>query len=406
MPVYQFRAKDSNRRVVQGRVKANSKDEVEHKLMSRQLVLISASLQNTKKSNFNLLEINFGGISHKKVVLATRQLAFLVKASVPIAQGLDIVGKNTDDAPLRRIFEELAQGIIAGKSFSASLSAYPNVFDELYINMVRAGEEGGSLDVMLNQLAAYIEQTENIKGRVKSAMMYPVFVGIVAILIVIGMIVYLVPKFEEIFAEADQQLPAITQMLVDVSDFMRNNSVLLILSMIGMGFAFVTFIKSDYGSRVWERVLTNIPGFGSLFVKNNVARFSRTLSCLLSAGGNIIESIKIAGKSSGSVLMKDASMRVSESVEKGFRLGKSLANEDIFPSLMRNMVISGEQTGNVDDILMKIAEFCEEQVDAAVNGIIKMIEPVMIVSVAIVIGFIIIALYLPIFKMSGALAAG
>ena len=405
MPVYHFRAKDPNRRVVQGRVKAISKDEVERKLMSRQLVLISASPQNVKK-DFNLLEVNIGGISHKKVVLATRQLAFLVKASVPIAQALDIVGKNTDDAPLRKIFEELAQGIIAGKSFSASLSGYPNVFDELYINMVRAGEEGGSLDLMLNQLATYIEKTENIKGRVKSAMMYPIFIAIVALLIVIGMIVYLVPKFEEIFADADQELPAITQLLVDVSGFIRNHSVLLILSVIAMCISFVMFIKSEYGSRVWERFLTNIPGLGSLFVKNNVARFSRTLSCLLSAGGNIVESIKIAGKSSGSVLMKDASVRVSESVEKGFRLGKSLAGESIFPSLMRNMIISGEQTGNVDDILMKISEFCEEQVDAAVDGILKMIEPVMIVGVALVIGFIIIALYLPIFKMSGALAGG
>lgn len=405
MPVYNFRAKDPNRRVVQGRVKANSRDEVERKLMSRQLVLISVSPQNTKRS-LNLLEINFGGISHKKVVLATRQLAFLVKASVPIAQALDIIGKNTDDAPLRRIFEELAEGIISGKSFSASLMRYPNVFNELYVNMVRAGEEGGSLDVMLNQLATYIEKTESIKGRVKSSMMYPVFVAIVAIAIVIGMIVYLVPKFEEIFAEADQELPAITQMLVDASDFMRNNSVLLIVSLLVMGVSFVMFIKSEYGSRVWEKFLTNVPGFGSLLVKNNVARFSRTLSCLLSAGGNIIESIKIAGKSSGSVLMKDASVRVSESVEKGFMLGKSLAGESIFPSLMRNMITSGEQTGNVDDILMKIAEFCEEQVEAAVDGIIKMIEPVMIVGVALVIGFIIIALYLPIFKMSGALASG
>ena len=156
----------------------------------------------------------------------------------------------------------------------------------------------------------------------------------------------------------------------------------------------------------WEKFLTNVPGLGNLFVKNNVARFSRTLSCLLSAGGNIIDSIQIAGKASGSVLMKDASVRVAESVEKGFMLGKSLASESIFPSLMRNMVVSGEQTGNVDDILMKIAEFCDEQVDAAVNGIIKLIEPVMIVGVALIIGFIIIALYLPIFKMSGALASG
>lgn len=404
MPLYYFRAKDPNRRVVQGRVKAISRDEVEKKLMSKQLVLISAVVQNKKK--VNLLEVNIGGISHKKVVLATRQLAFLVKASVPIAQALDIVGKNTDDAPLRKIFEELSESIIAGKSFSLSLSAYPKIFDELYVNMVRAGEEGGSLDTMLNQLASYIEKTEKIRGQVKSAMMYPIFISVVAILIVIGMIIYLVPKFEEIFAEADQELPAITQMLVSVSDFMRDHFILLTMSVIGLCISFVMFIKSEAGSRIWEKFLVNVPAFGPLFVKNNVARFSRTLSCLLSAGNNIIESIKIAGKASGSVLMKDASVRVSDSVERGFKLGKSLANESVFPSLMKNMIISGEQTGNVDDILMKIAEFCDEQVEAAVNGVIKLIEPVMIVGVALVIGFIIVALYLPIFKMSGALAGG
>ena len=403
MPIYNFQARDINKRIVRGRVKAASRDDVESKLISRQLTLVSASPQSEKG---NILSVALGGVSSKKLVLATRQLAFLVKASVPIVQALEVVSKNTDDLPLRGIFSDLSSQISGGSSFSSALKNYPKVFSELYVNMVRSGEEGGNLDVMLNHLSVYIEKTESIKGRVKSAMMYPIFVAVIAVAIVIGMIIYLVPKFEEIFKDAGQDLPWVTQVLVDLSQFMRNHFMLMSFVVVAGIVGFISFIKSESGSRIWESFLIKVPAFGPLFLKTYIARFSRTLSCLLSSGGNIVECIQIAGKSSGSVLLKDASVRVAESVEKGFRFGKCLAGEPIFPSLFKNMITSGEQTGNIDDILLKIAEFCEEQVDAAVDGIIKLIEPVMIVSVACVIGFILIALYMPIFKMSGALASG
>ena len=406
MPVYRFKARDYNQRLIRGRVKASSLDEVESKLTSRELTLVSSVVE--KKSQFKLSEITIGGAtSSKNLVLATRQLSFLIKASVPIVQALDIVSKNTDDIALRKIFNQLSYSISSGKSFSAALKEFPKTFNELYFNMIHAGEEGGSLDVMLNQLATYTEKTENIKRRVKSAMMYPIFVSSAAMMIVIGMIVFLVPQFQEIFADAGQELPALTQLLVDISDFFRNHYFIMIGGFIALIFTFLTYIKSQKGSRVWEKILISLPlGFGSLFLKNYISRFCRTLSCLLSAGGNIVESINISGKSSGSVLLKDASVRIAESVKKGFRFGKVLSQENIFPGLVRNMVTSGEQTGNIDEILMKIAEFCEEQVDASIEGIMKLIEPVMIVSVAIIIGFILVSLYLPIFEMSGTLSGG
>ena len=405
MPVYRFKAKDHNQRIVRGRMKAGSQDEVEQRLHTRQFTLISSVVEEKKRNK--LSEITIGGASTKNLVLATRQLAFLVKASVPIVQALDVVSNNTDDVALRKIFDQVSQSISSGKSFSASLKNFPREFNELYVNMIHAGEEGGSLDVMLNQLATYTEKTENIKRRVKSAMMYPIFVASAAILIVIGMIVFLVPQFQEIFSDAGQDLPALTQLLVDVSDFVRNHYIFMVVSIITLIGSFITYIKSHSGSRVWEKIVISLPlGFGSLFLKNYIARFCRTLACLLGSGGNIVESISIAGKSSGSVLFKDASVRISDAVEKGFRFGKVLSQEKLFPGLVRNMVTSGEQTGNIDEILMKIAEFCEEQVDAAIEGIMKLIEPVMIVSVAVIIGFILVALYLPIFEMSGTLAGG
>ena len=405
MPIYKFKAQDHNKRVVQGRVKATSRDDVERKLSTKQLILISANVETKTQTKFS--EISFGGISKKNLVLATRQLAFLVKASVPIVQALDIVSKNTDDVPLRKVFSQISASISAGKSFSVALKDFPKEFNELYVNMIHAGEEGGSLDTMLNQLATYTEKTENIKRRVKSAMMYPIFVTSAALAIVIGMIVFLVPQFEEIFADAGQELPQVTQMLVDVSDFMRAHYFFMFLVFGGLIFSFITYIKSKSGSRVWEKVLISLPmGFGGLFLKNFIARFCRTLSCLLTAGESITEAIQISGKSSGSILFKDASVRMSDAIERGFQFGKVIAQEKLFPGLVRNMVSSGEQTGNIDEILMKVAEFCEEQVDAAVEGIMKLIEPVMIVSVALIIGFILIALYLPIFEMSGNLSGG
>ena len=403
MPVYYFKAKDHNHRMVRGRVQASSKDEVEKKLMSRQLVLVSASSeQPATKISMRVL----GSVSTGKLVVATRQLAFLINASVPIVQALDTVSNNTSDTALKNIFANLKNAVESGTAFSVALKKYPEAFDDIYVNLVKSGEEGGSLDVMLKQLAVYIEKSHHIKQKVRSAMMYPGFIAFVACAIVTGIIVFLVPKFEEIFSDAGQQLPALTQLIVDISHALREHFVLIGLSLAGLVFGFLVFIKTESGRRIWESFTTHLPGVGNLISKTFIARFTRTLSSLLFGGGNIVESVLVAGKASGSVFITEASKNIAESVQAGFSLAKSLSKEKVFPALIKNMLVVGEQTGNVDDVLLKIAEFYEEQVDAAVEGLLKMIEPVLIVGVALVIGFILIALYLPIFDMSGAIAGG
>ena len=402
MSVFKFRARDSNQRIVQGRVKAVSKEEVEKKLITRNLVLVSAVPEDeTKPSVFSM---SFGGVSSKKLVISTRQLSFLVNASVPIVQALETVSSNTDDLVLKKVFHSLSVSIASGQSFSAALKKFPHIFDDLYLNMVKSGEEGGSLDVVLRRLAAYIEKTESIKNRVKSAMMYPTFVMIAATLIMIGIIVFLVPKFEEIFSQAGQDLPVLTQMIVTLSHFMRDHFFLLILGIGGFIVGLIMFVKSSDGAKIFEKFLLKLPGFGPLISKNYIANYSRTLSSLLNSGVNIIEAIQIAGRSSGSILIRESSDRAAGVVSSGFNFGKAIAREKIFPDLVKNMILVGEETGNVDDVLGKIADFYEEQVDAAVEGLVKLIEPALIVGVALMIGFVLIALYLPIFQISGTLA--
>ena len=403
MAVFSFKARDVNQRVIRGRIKAATKEDVEQRLMARQLTLISASEDS---GSSNLLEMSFGGVKSKNLVVATRQLAFLVNASVPIVQALEAVSVNTDDHKLKSIFKKLSVNVESGQSFSNALKSYPHIFNELYLSMVKAGEEGGTLDSVLKQLSTYIEKSENIKQKVKSALMYPCFITVAAFAILTAIIVFLVPKFEEIFSDAGQELPELTQLIISISHFIRNHYVICILGIIAVIVCVKMILKTDTGARNFERLLLNLPGFGPLFSKNYVANYSRTLSSLLSSGVMVIDGIKISGKASGSILIKEASYRMCKIIEAGHNFGKALTREKIFPGLVKNMVIVGEETGNVDAVLEKIADFYEEQVEVAVEGLLKLIEPAMILGVALVIGFILIALYLPIFEISGTMAGG
>ena len=399
MGVYQFKAKDSSQRVVSGRIKASSKADVEKRLMSRQLVLISAHEQDQQ-----LFKMTFNKVKGKNLAVATRQLAFLVNASVPIVQALDTVAINTIDRNLNNIFKQVSMDVETGQSFSDALQKHPQAFNSLYINMVKSGEEGGSLDTVLKQLASYIEKSEAIKNKVKSAMIYPVFVAVASFVIITGIIVFLVPKFEEIFESAGKELPALTQFIVSLSHLLRDNAALFIVGMVFLIFGFLAFIKTKAGAKLWEQFLMGLPGFGNLLSQNYIANYSRTLSSLLSSGVLITDAIHIGGRASGSLLIEESSTRIGQRISVGHSFGKALRGESLFPSLVRNMIIVGEETGNVDDILGKIADFYEEQVANAVDGLIKVIEPLLILIVAAAIGFILVALYLPIFQISGTLA--
>ena len=396
--IYYFRAKDHNQRIVTGRVKASSKEELEQKLMSKQLLLISASTQKKSKNNVSIF-----GVKSKHLVIATRQLAFLANASVPLVQAVRTVSNNTPDMSLKKIMEEVAVNIESGNSFSKSLKKYPMVFDDVYISMASAGETGGSLDVMLNRLAVYIEKTDSVKSRIRAGMMYPGFVSFVAFLIVVGLLVFLVPKFEEIFADAGQELPALTRAVVNLSHFLREQFMLFGVLITCLVVSTVIFLRTRNGKMTLEVLASYTPILGDLLTKYRVARFSRTFASMLESGSNVSESLKLGAKSTGGFYFKEAIARAVKMVEAGYSVAKSIAKEKVFPGLVKNMISVGEQTGNMTEVLNKMADFYEEQVDVSVENLLKVIEPLLLVGVAFIIGFIVIAMYLPIFKMGQVL---
>ena len=300
---------------------------------------------------------------------------------------------------------EVALNVESGDSLSKALQKFPTVFDEVYVNMVAAGESGGSLDVMLNRLAIYIEKTHSIVSRIRSGMMYPGFISVVAFLIVIGLLVFLVPKFEEIFSDAGQDLPALTQKIVNLSHFMRDHYILFIGMIVGFGAAFAMFLTTHTGKRVTEQVSMKTPVLGDLLTKYRVARFSRTLSSMLSSGANLSEGLQLGAKSTGGIFFKEAVVRVIKMVESGYSVAKAISREKVFPGLVKNMISVGEQTGNMTEVLNKMADFYEEQVDVSVENLLKLVEPLLLVGVAFVIGFIVIAMYLPIFQMGQVMGA-
>ena len=396
-----FKAKDHKDRVVSGRVVAGSVEEVRNKLMSKQLVLISSSTERPATSL-----VLSGGVSQDALVIGTRQLAFLVGASVPIVEALHTVSNNTKDIGLKKVMRDLSGIVESGQPLSSALKRYPSIFSVIYVNLVRSGEEGGSLDVMLKQLATYIEKTHSIKKRVKAGMMYPGFVTIAATAIVIGIMMFLVPKFQDIFSDSGKELPMLTQTVIAISTLMRENFIMMTLGVIVMGIGVVIFAKHPVGARVFESIQLKLPGFGSLFIRFYIARFARTTSSLLSSGGTFTDAITLGGKASGSIFFREATDRIARMVESGYSFSNAISKETVFPGIVRNMVSVGEKTGNVDDVLNKIAEFYEEQVESTVEGLLKLIEPVLIVGIALVIGFIVISLYLPVFEMGSILSEG
>ena len=396
--IYYFKAQDHNKRIVNGRVRASSREEVEEKLMAKQLVLVHATTQKTSKSNFFV-----GGVKKNSLVTATRQLAFLINASVPVVQALDTVKTNTNDIGLKNVLNNIARSIESGKPFSKALKMYPSVFDEVYCNMVASAEEGGSLDIMLNQLAVYIEKSHYIRRKIMSGMMYPGFIITAATLIVVGIIIFLVPKFQEIFGESGRELPFLTQMIINISDVLRNNYLFFLGSIIGAITGLFVFLKTESGKRVGEAFSMAFPLIGDLLRKYYVARFARTLASLLSSGGDMSRSLKIGGRSTGSIFFKEAVFRVVDMVESGYALARAVSKEKVFPGLVKNMIAVGEETGNVSEVLYKIAEFYEDQVDTAVENLLKLIEPILIVGIAFVVGFIVIAMYLPVFEMGNVM---
>ena len=354
------------------------------------------------KGGINIKIPGFGGKVKTKVLTTfTRQLATLVDAGLPLLRGLRVLEKQEKNPLLKSIIGDLGRSIEGGSTFSEGLAQHPKVFNRLFVNMVKAGELGGVLEVVLARLAEFMEKAEKIKGKVIAAMFYPVAVMVVAVSILMVLMVWVVPKFKEIFKDMlpGEGLPGFTRVVLAISEAIKDHIIIVGLCGIVVGFALVSFVKTRFGRKLFDRFKLNMPALGPVVTKVAIARFTRTLGTLISSGVPILQSLNIVKETSGNVIISEAVAAVHESVKEGETITAPLEASNVFPPMVISMVDVGEQTGALPEMLMKIADNFDEEVDNAVAAMTSLLEPIMIVFLAIVVGSIVIALFLPLIKL-------
>lgn len=383
-----------------GEVSAKNREEV-IALLRKRNVLVTSIQQKARALNIAIPGLG-GGVSDKDIVVFTRQFATMIDAGLPLVQCLEILTAQTENKVLAKTIGEVRQDVEAGSTYADALRKHPKVFDDLYVNMVAAGEAGGILDTILNRLAKHIEKAMKLKKQVKTAMVYPAVIMCVAIIIIAILMVWVIPVFAKMFADFGGALPAPTQLVVSASHFMKSN---IIYMMIGAGvfiFAFRRFYRTPMGRKLVDRVALKLPVIGDLIRKAAVAKFTRTLGTLISSGVPIMDGLSIVAKTAGNKIIEEAVMLTRQSIGEGKTIAEPLGQTKVFPPMVVQMIAVGETTGALDAMLSKIADFYDEEVDAAVAALTSLLEPMLMVFLGVVIGFIVVAMYLPIFSMAGA----
>ena len=345
-------------------------------------------------------DLYFGGASTKQIVVMTRQLATLIDAGLPLLRSLNILIAQQKPSKLRDILSEVSQDIQLGSTFSEGLAKHPRQFDRLFVNMVRAGEVGGMLEVVLNRLATFMERRQALKRKVRGALIYPSFVIIVAVSIVMFLLIFVVPEFVAIFADFGAKLPWMTQVLMSVGDFVRFKYWLMFLWFNGTVITLKVMHSIPAVRRGMDRVALKLPLVGDLVTKVAVARFSRTLGTLITSGVPILQSLRITKETIGNIVIENAIQNVHDSIKEGDTIAAPLDKAKVFPAMVVNMIDVGEETGSLDAMLIKVADIYDAEVEIAVETMLRLLEPALIVGLGGVIGFIVIALYLPIFSLA------
>ncbi|MCB0357447.1 MAG: type II secretion system F family protein, partial [Bdellovibrionales bacterium] len=342
------------------------------------------------------------GVNPKELQVFTRQFSVLVGAGIPIVDSIDAMIGPGKTPVMNATLKSVVNDIEKGKRLADALSVHSKVFDKMYVNLVKAGEEGGVLDEVLQRLAAYIEKSVKLKGKIKGAMFYPVAVIIIAILVIIGILVFVVPNFVKMFQDAGKELPALTQMVVDSSNFVLSRWYIVIGACVAIPYAFKMYISTAEGKINFDKIMINVPLFGSLIQKGAIARFSRTLSTLLSAGVRIIDSLDIAASTAGNYVVEQNILDAKESISKGKSIADPFKKSKYIPDMVTQMIAVGEQTGALDTMLSKIADFYEDEVETAADALTSLIEPLLMVFLGGIIAVLVIAMYLPIFDLASS----
>ncbi len=342
-------------------------------------------------------------VNQRSIAIFTRQLATMIDAGLPLVQSLEILSQQQESKAFKNIIRVIREDVEGGSTFAGALKKHPATFNDLYTNLVVAGEEGGILDNILNRLANYIEKSEALKKKVKSALIYPATIVGVAVIVVGILMIFVIPVFETMFKSSGQNLPLPTLIVVTLSKMIKKYVVIFIPAMVLLFFLLRKYYQTQNGRTVLDRLLLKLPVFGSLFKKIAVARFSRTLGTLVSSGVPILDGLTIVSRTSGNRVIETAILNARASIREGETIAEPLSRSNIFPHMVIQMISVGESTGALDSMLSKIADFYEEEVDIAVVNLTSLLEPFLMVFLGIVIGGVVISMYLPIFNMASAI---
>jgi type IV pilus assembly protein PilC len=393
---YLWKGRSPSGELLSGEYAAENKDDLVGYLRKRKIIITSV------REKTNQLKINLPGsgrVGVKDIGVFTRQFATMINAGLPMVQCLDILAQQTEKEPLRDAVAKVMSDVEGGSTLAEGMAKHPKIFSTLYVNMVEAGEAGGILDIILQRLATFLEKLDALQRKVKSALTYPTVVAIVALAATAFMLIFIIPTFAKMFTDFGGELPLPTQIVIGISDFLRNFWWALLAGIAGAIIGIQRYYKTDSGRLMIDKLLLRIPVLGMVIRKGSVARFTRTLGTLISSGVPILQGLEITARTSGNRVVENAVLSTRDSISQGNTIAEPLKGCCVFPPMVTQMISVGEQTGALDEMLDKIANFYDSEVDTAVDALTAIIEPVMIVVMGTVVGGMLIAMYLPMFKL-------
>jgi type IV pilus assembly protein PilC len=403
MPSYNWVAETRKGKIIKGALEAVDEKSAVLQLKRRNLKI--KKIKPKPKDIFENISFMQPKVTNKDIVIFTRQFSTMIDAGLPLIQGLTILADQAENKTFKGILKEIVRDVEGGSSLAEAMEKHPKVFDSLFVNLVAAGEVGGILDTILQRLAAYIEKAEKLKTRIKGAMTYPIVVVAIALVVIAVIMIFVIPVFQDMFASFGKALPVPTQIVVAMSNFTKGNIHYMIALLVVIVFLFKRYRATKGGRKTTDTLALKLPVFGSLLKKVAVARFSRTLGTMISSGVPIITALEIVAKTAGNVVLEEVIFDVRSSIAEGQPIAEPLSENEIFPSMVVQMISVGEATGALDTMLEKIADFYDDEVDAAVEAMTSMLEPLLMVFLGGSIGGLVVAMYLPIFTMAAAMGS-
>jgi type IV pilus assembly protein PilC len=403
MAKFKWEARGRTGSVQKGVMEASNRGMVEAQL--KKFGFTGISIKEEGKGLSKELKLpSFGGkkVQTKEIVVFTRQFATMIDSGLPLVQCLEILSSQQENKTFKDVLMKVKESVESGSTFADALAKHPKVFDDLFVNLVAAGEVGGILDTILNRLAAYTEKSMKLKKQIKGAMVYPATVMSIAVIVVGVIMIFVIPTFARLFTDAGMDLPGPTKFVINLSNFLVRYIILIIIAGFVAGYGIKRYYRTEKGRKVMDTFALKLPVFGPLIRKVAVAKFTRTLGTLVSSGVPILDGLEIVAKTAGNKVVEEAIMKVRQAISEGKTIAEPLAESSVFPPMVVQMIAVGEATGAMDAMLSKIADFYDDEVDNAVSALTAMMEPMLMIVLGVVVGGLVISMYLPIFKISSA----